>query len=171
MYQKILVGIDQSEVSQNVFDEAVCLAKATNAEMMLLHILSPLEEPYISPIFMQPDAIYPTVPPAPAETYIRQWEELKQERLEWLRSLTNTAINTGVKTGFTQNMGDAGRIICEVARSWPADLIVLGRRGRAGLSEFFLGSVSNYVLHHAPCSVMVIQGKLSDSGTVIEKTV
>ncbi|MCF4969233.1 universal stress protein [Nostoc sp. CMAA1605] len=171
MYQKILVGIDQSEVSQNVFDEAVCLAKANNAEMMLLHILSPLEEPYISPIFMQPDAIYPTVPPAPTETYIRQWEQLKQERLEWLRSLTNTAINTGVKTGFTQNMGDAGRIICEVARSWPADLIVLGRRGRAGLSEFFLGSVSNYVLHHAPCSVMVIQGKLSESGTVIEKTI
>ncbi|HIK04413.1 MAG TPA: universal stress protein [Trichormus sp. M33_DOE_039] len=168
MYDKILVAIDQSEISQHIFDEAVFLAKATNAEMMLLHILSPLEDPYISPIFMQPDAIYPTVPPAPTDTYIRQWEQIKQERLEWLRSLTNTATDTGVKTGFTQNMGDAGRIICEVARSWPADLIMLGRRGRAGLSEFFLGSVSNYVLHHAPCSVMVIQGKTTSNSTVTQ---
>lgn len=168
MYDKILVAIDQSEISQHIFDEAVFLAKATNAEMMLLHILSPLEDPYISPIFMQPDAIYPTVPPAPTDTYIRQWEQIKQERLEWLRSLTNTATDIGVKTGFTQNMGDAGRIICEVARSWPADLIMLGRRGRAGLSEFFLGSVSNYVLHHAPCSVMVIQGKTTSNSTVTQ---
>jgi len=28
--------------------------------------------------------------------------------------------------------------------------------GRTGLRELFLGSVSNYVLHHAPCSVMVV---------------
>lgn len=159
MYNKILVAIDQSEISQTIFDEAVFLAQATHGEIMLLHVLSPLEDPYISPIFLQPDAIYPTVPTPPIDSYIQQWEKLKQEKLKWLRSLTNNAINTGVKTEFTQNMGDAGRIICEVARSWPADLIMLGRRGRAGLSEFFLGSVSNYVVHHAPCSVMVIQGK------------
>lgn len=160
MYQRILVAIDQSEISQDIFDQAVFLAKATNAEIMLLHVLSPLEDPYLSPIFMQPDTMYPTVPSEPMDNYIKQWEKLKQERLEWLRSLMNQAINAGVKTGFAQNMGDAGRIICEVARSWPADLIMLGRRGRAGLSEFFLGSVSNYVIHHASCSVMVIQGRI-----------
>lgn len=167
MYDKILVAIDPSEMGQQIFEQGVCLATANNAEMMLLHVLSPLEDPYISPIFIQPDAIYPTVRSEPMDTYMQQWEKLKQERLDWLRSLTNTAINAGVKTGFTQNMGDAGRIICEVARSWPADLIILGRRGRAGLSEFFLGSVSNYVLHHAPCSVMVIQGKMTSTTEVI----
>ncbi|WP_066379049.1 MULTISPECIES: universal stress protein [unclassified Anabaena] len=160
MYQRILVAIDPSEIEKYIFEQGIFVAKATNAEMMLLHVLSPLEEPYVSPIFMQPDAIYPTVPPEQMDTYLQQWEKLKQQRLDWLRSLTNTAISAGVKTGFTQNVGDAGRIICEVARSWPADLIMLGRRGRAGLSEFFLGSVSNYVVHHAPCSVMVIQGKM-----------
>lgn len=29
------------------------------------------------------------------------------------------------------------------------------------LQEYFLGSVSNYVLHHAPCSVLVVQGKVA----------
>ncbi|MDB9482953.1 universal stress protein, partial [Dolichospermum circinale CS-537/05] len=35
-------------------------------------------------------------------------------------------------------------------------LIMMGRRGRSGLAEFFLGSQSNYVLHHAPCSVQIV---------------
>ena len=36
--------------------------------------------------------------------------------------------------------------------------MVIGRRGHKNISEMFLGSVSNYVMHHAPCSVLVVQG-------------
>jgi len=39
-------------------------------------------------------------------------------------------------------------------------VIMIGRHGRTGLAEFFLGSVSNYVMHHAPCSVLTIQGPI-----------
>lgn len=160
MYQKILVAVDQSETSQYVFEQGVFLAKASDAELMLLHVLSPLEDPYLSPVFTQPDTIYPSVQTAPIESYMREWEELKKQRLDWLRSLSDKAINAGVKAGFTQNLGDAGRIICEVARNWPADLIIVGRRGRTGISEFLLGSVSNYALHHAPCSMLIVQGRI-----------
>ena len=160
MYQKILVAVDQSETSQYVFEQGVFLAKACDAELMLLHVLSPLEDPYLSPVFTQPDSIYPSVQAAPIDSYMREWEELKKQRLDWLRSLSDTAINAGVKAGFTQNLGDAGRIICEVARNWPADLIIVGRRGRTGISEFLLGSVSNYALHHAPCSMLIVQGRI-----------
>lgn len=160
MYQKILVAVDQSETSQYVFEQGVFLAKASDAELMLLHVLSPLEDPYLSPVFTQPDTIYPSVQTAPIESYMREWEELKKQRLDWLRSLSDRAINAGVKAGFTQNLGDAGRIICEVALNWPADLIIVGRRGRTGISEFLLGSVSNYALHHAPCSMLIVQGRI-----------
>ncbi|MDH6060501.1 universal stress protein [Chrysosporum bergii ANA360D] len=162
MYQKILVAVDQSEISPYVFEQGVFLAKAADAELMLLHILSPLEDPYISPIFTQPDTIYPSVPTTPMNTYIQEWEEIKKQRLDWLRGLSETAINAGVKSGFTQSLGDAGKIICEVARNSLTDLIVVGRRGRTGISEFLLGSVSNYVLHHAPCSILIVQGRLGN---------
>lgn len=160
MYQKILVAMDQSETSQYVFEQSVFLAKASDAELMLLHVLSPLEDPYLSPVFTQPDSIYPSVQTAPIDSYMREWEELKKQRLDWLRSLSDTAVNAGVKAESTLNLGDAGRIICEVARNWPADLIIVGRRGRTGISEFLLGSVSNYALHHAPCSMLIVQGRI-----------
>jgi nucleotide-binding universal stress UspA family protein len=44
-----------------------------------------------------------------------------------------------------------------MAKSWQADLIVLGRRGLKGISEIFLGSVSNYIVHQALCSVLIVQ--------------
>jgi nucleotide-binding universal stress UspA family protein len=83
----------------------------------------------------------------------------EQEELEWLRSLNQSFLDAGLKAEITQLQGDVGRIICQVAEDWSADVIALGRRGRSGMGELFLGSVSNYVLHHAPCSVLTVQGK------------
>jgi nucleotide-binding universal stress UspA family protein len=54
-------------------------------------------------------------------------------------------------------MGDPGQTICKVAETWGADLILMGRNRKSGISEMFLGSTSNYVLHHAPCSVLAVQ--------------
>jgi glycosyltransferase involved in cell wall biosynthesis len=42
--------------------------------------------------------------------------------------------------------------------NWDADLVVMGRRGLSGIKEMFLGSVSNYIIHHVPCSVLIVQG-------------
>ncbi|MEA5550382.1 universal stress protein [Anabaena cylindrica UHCC 0172] len=158
MFHKILVALDNSETSQYIFEQSLFLAKTSNAALMLLHVLSPLEDPYLNPIFLQPETIYPTLYTENINQYMQAWDKLKQERLDWMRSLTQTAVNAGIKTELTQTVGDPGRIICELALNLPADLIIVGRRGRTGISEFFLGSVSNYVLHHAHCSVLTIQG-------------
>jgi nucleotide-binding universal stress UspA family protein len=158
MFHKILVALDNSQVSEYIFEQALFLTQQNNAEMMLLHVLSPLEDPYINPIFLQPETIYPSLHTDTINQYMQAWDKLKQERLDWMRSLAQTASNTGIKTEFTQSIGDAGRIISELAVNWEADLIIVGRRGRSGISELFLGSVSNYVLHHAHCSVLTLQG-------------
>ena len=46
--------------------------------------------------------------------------------------------------------------ITDLAKSWDADLIVIGSHGRKGIGELILGSVSNYVSHHVPCSVLLV---------------
>lgn len=158
MFHKVLVAVNNSEIGQQVFDQALALAKATNAELMLLYVLSPFDERYPNPPGIATDGIYAPFTPDDVNYYLGQWESLKREGVEFLTLLTNKAIAQGVNTEYTQEFGDPSRIICDLARSWQADLIILGRRGLTGISEFFLGSVSNYVLHHAPCSVLAVQG-------------
>jgi nucleotide-binding universal stress UspA family protein len=156
MFNKILVAVDRSDMSLKIFEEALSLAKITSANLMLLHVLSQEEEG-------SPEAlVYPNIDYYPGwneqsfKLYQEQWEKFKNEGLQMLQSLSAQANTAGVNTEFTQNTGNAGRMICELATVWNADLIIMGRRGRSGIAEFFLGSVSNYVLHHAPCSVQIV---------------
>jgi len=48
------------------------------------------------------------------------------------------------------------------AESWKADLIVVGSHGRSAIGRFFLGSISQWLLHEARCSVRVARGKLDE---------
>lgn len=158
MYTKILVAIENNQIGSDVFNEALALAKANNARLMLVHIMSPFDERYVNPISMDPYSFYPALHSEAITQTLKQWDTLKQEGVNFLTQLCQQAIAQGITAEYTQNIGDAGRLICEIARKRDADLIIVGRRGRAGLSEFFLGSVSNYVLHHAHCSVLTVQG-------------
>jgi nucleotide-binding universal stress UspA family protein len=51
--------------------------------------------------------------------------------------------------------GSPGRAICELAQQLDASVVVLGTRGRGGLRRAVLGSVSDHVVRHAPCPVLV----------------
>ena len=53
--------------------------------------------------------------------------------------------------------GDAGESIVEAAAAEHADLIVVGTHGRGAVGRLFLGSVSDHVVRHARCPVMVVR--------------
>jgi len=155
MFSKILAAIDRSANGNAVFDEALTLAKATKASLMLLHILSSEEKDSPqTPTLLTLE--YHPLNGELLENYWKQWQSYEEEGFKLLRSYTEAATNAGVSTEFTQNSGNPSRNICELARTWGADLIVIGRRGHSGLNELILGSVSNYVFHHTPCSVHVV---------------
>ncbi len=59
-------------------------------------------------------------------------------------------------------LGDPRSVLLDEASVWGADLIVVGSHGRHGLDRLLLGSVSEAVAMHAPCSVEVIRGKSTD---------
>ena len=166
MFNKILVAIDRSPTNEIVFQEALSLAKASSANLVLLHVLSGEEEG--SPIMSHYSIDYPTmgdhyvhlspeISHMANEQYRKQWQEFEAEGLNILRALAHKAIAAGVPTEFNQITGHPSSTICNFASSCHGDMIVIGRRGYSGLKEMFLGSVSNYVVHHAPCSVLLVQ--------------
>lgn len=157
MFHKILVALDRSKIAKQVFDKSLAGAREPDSSLMLLHVMSPGDEGY--PIL--PGIQYPYIPVGEEDllgSYLKQREIYEHLGIDMLRSLTEEAIAAGVQAEFAQKVGNPGPVICNLARTWEADLIVVGRRGRSGISELLLGSVSNYVLHHAPCSVLVVEG-------------
>jgi nucleotide-binding universal stress UspA family protein len=167
MFHRILVAIDSSQNNRIVFEKALELASLTTAHLMLLHVLSHEEgSPNISMVGLE---YSPTLSREVADIYQKQWVEFEQRNLEMLQSCSEKAATAGVKAEFMQRMGSPGRTICTVAQTWDADLILIGRRGHSGLSEFWLGSVSNYVLHHTLCSVLVIQGVSSEASPGVQE--
>ncbi len=160
MFKQILVTMDRSDMGKAVFERALSLAKNTAAHLMLLHVLSPEEDN--SPLPVPPNLrdIYPAVGnDLTMETWRKQWQEFEQEGLKMLQSRAEEAMQAGVGIEYLeyqQISGSPAKAICQFAKNWQADLIVIGHRGRSGLSEMILGSVSNYVLHHAHCSVLIV---------------
>jgi nucleotide-binding universal stress UspA family protein len=157
-FQKILVALDYSDLSQAVFAQALELAKTNESHLMLLHCLA--SEMISQPMVPIPTelGLYPEfMNPAYQEAQLTHVEKRVEQVRALLRSYCEAATSQGVRTTFDYKIGDAGQCLCQTARKWGAQLIVLGRRGRTGWTEALLGSVSNYVLHHAPCSVLIIQ--------------
>ena len=170
MIDKILVAVDSSERNKSVFDSAISLAQSTGATLMLLHVLSEDEAGYpILPTY----AYYPILDDHDYDVYKEQLAKHKQWGLDLLQRLTAKAAEAGVDAEYSQLTGNPGRMICELASNWSADLILVGSRGLKGLKEMFLGSVSNYITHHAPCSVLIVRETVdrsnSDSSASEEK--
>jgi nucleotide-binding universal stress UspA family protein len=171
MFSKILVAIDHSAVSKQVFDEALSLVRINQGKLILLHVLSVEEpsSPFMSSYLVQHKDrcihVDPSIMHQANEVFDREWSDFKQQGIRLLRSYAQKAIATGVNTEFTQITGSPSSTICEFAQSCHADVIVIGRRGHSGLQEMFLGSVSNYVVHHAPCSILLVQTPILEEST------
>jgi nucleotide-binding universal stress UspA family protein len=59
-------------------------------------------------------------------------------------------------------VGDVATTICHIAEEVPADVIIVGSHGRTGLKRMLLGSVSEHVVRHAPCPVLVVHERPVD---------
>jgi len=68
-----------------------------------------------------------------------------------------TADEIGAKTDVVVEHGSPGERICATAGEHGIELIILGSHERGAFGRFLHGSVSDYVVHHSPCPVLVVR--------------
>lgn len=157
-FKRILVAIDRSPLATEIFEQALDLAQKQRACLMLFHCLNREDWLEAGPLLQTGVGLHPFIGENLYQFQQEHFREAVQEAQQWLETYRQKATTQGVPAEFCYGIQNPGLRICNLARSWGADLILLGRRGRRGLKEMLLGSVSNYVVHHAPCSVLIAQG-------------
>ena len=135
----ILCPLDFSAASASLVAYAAALAVAMGAELRLLHVCEPQEDP----TGQRPDA---TVF-APCKG-----------RMQELRNAAEAAGVALVHTGMVR--GEAAPEIVAEADRQQADLIVIGAHGQTGLTRFLMGTTAEIVLRTARCATLLVRAPL-----------
>ena len=151
MSKKFLVAVDGSEHGWKAADLAADLAKASDAELILLHVIDELPVTEGFGRYAQVEGV--------------SLEELNA-RYRATRSLSDVVIHDAEtrarESGVTRVSshvveGDAAAEIVEQAKLANADIVFLGSHGLSDIQGLLIGSVSHKVLHQAPCTCVVVR--------------
>lgn len=149
---KILIGVDGSEFSRAAIEKCCRMAvKPDNTEIKILSVFEP-----VYPVAAEPFAISPE--------YVQEMENAARKQAGEIVSAAEKQIRECLSVSAVQitskiARGSAEQSIIEEAETWGADLIVVGSHGRGFWGRMFLGSVSQSVIQHAPCSVLVVRSR------------
>lgn len=148
---KILLAVDGSSFSDATVEEVANRPWPGGSEVRILSALH-LQFAPTPEVWALPTSYYARV----EETMRQQGEESVGQAAARLRE-SNSERETPLTVTTEVIPGHAEEIIIETAKKWDADLIVVGSHGRSGMGRFLLGSISQAVASHAPCSVEIVR--------------
>jgi nucleotide-binding universal stress UspA family protein len=147
---KILVATDGSAFSRKAVEKcSELIGRSGPASVKVVSIYEPQ-----TPAAAEPFAI--------SAEYYQKLDEMAKQRAEHSANSAVELINercpgSDVEVVSAVELGRPAQVIIEYATDWKADLIIVGSHGRGFWGRMTLGSVSDAVVHHAPCSVLVVK--------------
>lgn len=138
MFSNILVAVDGSESAKKAFERSIYLAQKCNSRIDLVHV------------------VQCEVGGDSANTF-EIIDKLKEKAKKMLEEYKIQAAEKNVPIQITVIQGDPAKAIIELAQAKSYDLIIMGTRGKTAFQELLIGSVSQKVMHHASCPVMVVR--------------
>lgn len=145
--KNILVPIDFSDCSRKALQYALPLARQHEAALTLL---------YVVPSLSYPASEYGGI------DYPSLEADLRANRDTDLATLIVKEIAGQAPADAVVRTGSPAIQIVELAKSLPADIIVIATHGHSGFKHVFLGSVAEHVVRHAPCPVLVVREREHD---------
>lgn len=143
---KILLAIESSDFSVAAADAVRRQFQPEHAEVYVLHVTDPL--------------IYLPFYEGVAHDF-KRIEQMREDHIREAQSIVERLAQSLREAGFRVETaieeGEPRTTIVDFATRVKADLIVVGSHGRRGLPRLLLGSVSEYVARHAPCSVEIVR--------------
>jgi nucleotide-binding universal stress UspA family protein len=155
LFDKILVPLDGSEHSLRALDFAVQIAKKFGGKITLIHVYSVSVGPVIMP---EPTTLTP--PLIPVMTPAEVSKAVEATRKAGTSILTDGEQKAKAEEVQVETMLKEGHTVQEIVRTAKEgkfDLIAIGGRGISKIRELLLGSVTDGVIHHAHCPVLVIK--------------
>lgn len=140
--KRIVVPVDGSEGAGKAARFAAELAAALNAELLLLHV------------FDAPTVAQMGLEALDREGVARAKDYVAKGSFDAARKAIGD-LDVVIKTHT--ELGHPAHGIVSFAQTSSADLVVMGTRGRSEVAGLLLGSVSEYVMRHAPCPVTVVR--------------
>jgi len=145
MYKKVLVPLDGSIRANIAAEHAMDLAKTMKAEVMLLHVI-PALPPYVNSYSDKLGGAYQQI-----------HDELEVTGREIMERAKKDYENSGVSMELKVIWGNPAMEICREAKEGRFDLIIMGSRGLGEIKGYLMGSISNRVVRHASCPVLIVR--------------
>lgn len=143
----VLIAQDGSDYSNYAFDWYMENIHKKNDKVILLHIPE-YHNVVASPMVM-----------ADVSVLTDMWKEEEKRNHEFLEKLGEKLKAKGIGGKVKSVGGQPGEVICKTAKEEGVSLIVTGTRGMGTIRRTFIGSVSDYVIHHAHVPVLVARHK------------
>ena len=152
---KILLAIDGSESSEAAVRTVAARPWPAGSTVRVLSVAQPVYPP-ANPLF--PEVAVSEEYKQITERVIAEAQKLTGDVADILGRNKAATVETAVR------QGDARVEIVDEAEGWGADLVILGSRGQTGVKRWLMGSVAEYVVRHAPCSVEVARAPIKSGG-------
>jgi nucleotide-binding universal stress UspA family protein len=141
-WRRILIPTDFSTASQWAFDDAIHLAAATGAELIILHIrMTRTSRPG--------ELRFPADP--------QLYEYAEQHELDMLRDRVKSAHANVATRLVVRQAPNPGAEICRTAQDEDVDLIVISTHARHHIAHFIIGSTTMSVMHKPPAPVLAVR--------------
>lgn len=147
---KVLIAVDDEPESEDAMSFAQQLLP-DDAAVIVVNVARSTITPYGTIGGL--GAAYAGSPTLSADADIRA-QELADREAEQVAARAGEALHA---TDVRVEHGDVGPTICKLAEDEGVDLVVLGTHDRSRWSRLWFGSVSDHVVHHAPCPVLVVR--------------